>query len=148
MSKKTLWLIVAVLLLGGLSLYLNRDRFQSDSIQIGHRTLPNRGRRGRNTPATSLVFLIDRELKLTSVKVISLGDLATNRFPHPLWELTTDSNSVPIKNFSYGVNIRGMRPAVQGATADPLQPGVKYRLLVETGGVKLEHDFTQAPPAP
>ena len=57
MSKKTLWLIVAVLLLGGLSLYLNRDRFQSDSIQIGHRTLPNRDRRGRNTPATSLVFL-------------------------------------------------------------------------------------------
>ena len=46
------------------------------------------------------------------------------------------------------MNIRGMRPAVQGATADPLQPGVKYRLLVEAGGVKLEHDFTQAPPTP
>ena len=34
-----------------------------------------------------------------------------------------------------------MRPAVKGATPDPLEPGVKYRLLIKAGALKLEHDF-------
>jgi hypothetical protein len=130
------------------SLYLNRDFFRSDTVQIGHRTLPNRNRRGRNAPATSLVFLCDRDLKFTSVKVVLDSEFQTNKFAHPLWALTTDSNSVPTKNFPYGGNIRGMRPTVKGATADPLEPGVKYRLLVEAGGLKLEHDFTSPPATP
>jgi hypothetical protein len=35
-----------------------------------------------------------------------------------------------------------MRPAVKGATPDPLEPGVKYRLFIEAGKLKAEHDFT------
>jgi len=30
---------------------------------------------------------------------------------------------------------------VKGATPDPLEPGVPYRLLVEAGPVKVAHDF-------
>ena len=55
--------------------------------------------------------------------------------------MVSDSNSVPIKELVYGMYIRGMRPSVKGATPDPLQPGVKYRLLIEAGPLKAEHDF-------
>jgi hypothetical protein len=34
-----------------------------------------------------------------------------------------------------------MRPTVKGATPDPLEPGVTYRLLIEAGSRKAEHDF-------
>ena len=44
--------------------------------------------------------------------------------------------------------IRGMRPAVKGATPDPLEPGVNYRLLIEAGSHKAEHDFTPCPARP
>ena len=44
--------------------------------------------------------------------------------------------------------IRGMRPTVKGATPDPLEPGVKYRLLIEAGSRKAEHDFEPVASAP
>ena len=31
------------------------------------------------------------------------------------------------------------------ATADPLEPGVKYRLLIEAGSVTAQHDFVPVP---
>ena len=68
--------------------------------------------------------------------------------PHPIWELVSDSNSVPIAEYSYGLPIRGMHPAVKGATPDPLEPGVKYRLLIEAGTLRAEHDFIPAPRTP
>jgi hypothetical protein len=37
-----------------------------------------------------------------------------------------------------------MRPSVKGATADPLEAGVKYRLLIEAGPLKAEHNFELA----
>lgn len=66
----------------------------------------------------------------------------TNAHPHPLWYLVSDSNSIPTKTFYYGTPIKGMRPDVKGATPDPLEPGVPYRLLLEAGALKLQHDFT------
>ena len=47
-----------------------------------------------------------------------------------------------ITDFAYGAPIEGMRPAVQGATPDPLEPGMEYRLVIEAGKIKVEHDFT------
>jgi hypothetical protein len=41
-----------------------------------------------------------------------------------------------------------MRPAVKGATPDPLAPGVNYRLIIEAGNLKAEHDFTPVPRTP
>ena len=52
---------------------------------------------------------------------------------------------MPIKEFGYDASIRGMHPAVKGADADPLQPGIKYRLLIEAGSQKAEHDFVPVP---
>lgn len=148
MTKKNTFLIVLVLLLGGFSVYLNRDRFRSTPIHISSRNVPPRGwleRRARNSPSNPVIFLLDRQLRLTSVKVFLSSDAKTNKYPNPIWELITDSNSVPVKNFVYGVNIRGMKPAVKGARADPLKPGVEYRVRIQAGSLRAEHDFVPVP---
>ena len=147
MTRKIwLWLVAAVLL-GGLSLYLNKDWFAKDRIQIYHRSRPARAAMLRRKSGSDdslvdpIIFGFDRRLKLKSVKVIPLSDIQTNKYPHPIWHLISESNSVPTKDFAYGARINGLHSYVQGATPDPLEPGVPYRLIVESGDFKGEHDF-------
>jgi hypothetical protein len=147
MTRK-IWLLVALaVFLGGLSLYFNRDWFSKDTIQIYHRSRPARAMlaRRRKGPDDSLIdpltFGFDRRLKLTCIKVIPLSDIQTNKYPHPIWHLISESNSAPVKDFMYGGNIPGMHPAVKEALPDPLEPGVGYRLVVETASFKGQHDF-------
>jgi hypothetical protein len=40
------------------------------------------------------------------------------------------------------MDVPGMRPALKGVTAEPLDPRQTYRLLVEAGSMKGQHDFT------
>ena len=143
-------LLALIVVLAGISVYLNQDWFAKDVIQISHRSRPARAtffRRKR--PDSSLVnpvmFGFDRKVKLTSVAVIPLSDLQTNKYPQAIWHLVSDSNSVPTKTFYYGEAIRGMRPEVKGATAEPLEPGVPYRLFIAAATFKGEHDFTAEP---
>jgi hypothetical protein len=149
MTKKNILIIALVLFLGGLSLYFNRDWFSSEVIQVSHRSISPRGWMtrgpGATAPANPVVFLIDKELKLTSVKVVVVSDAETNKYPHAIWNLVSDSNSIPTKEFIYGTPIRGMRLAVKGVGPDPLEPGLNYRLLIEAGSTKLGHDFVPVP---
>ena len=148
MTTKQWTLVALAVILGGLSLYLNRDWFAGDVIQIHHRSRPARAgffRRNRRPPDTAtdpVFFVFDRKLKLTSLKVIPVSEIETNKYPHPIWDLVAASNSVPVMEFAYGMRIPGLRPRVNGATADPLVPGVNYRLLIQAGHLKAEHDFT------
>ena len=154
MTRKTWTLIALAVVLGGISLYLNNDWFAGDAIQIHHRSRPGQGGVFRRTrrPAVlataPIFFVFDRKLKLTSLKVIPVSDIETNKYPHPIWHLVATTNSVRITEFTYGGYIQGMRPAVPGATADPLEPGVKYRLLIEAKGAKAQHDFVPTPRTP
>lgn len=152
MTVKHISLAAVILLLGGLSLYLNRDSFAPEVIQISHRSIPPRAGLGRlpasKSPANPVVFLLNKKLKLTQVKVVLVSDAETNKYPHAIWHLVSDSNSVPVKEFIYGTPIRGLKLAVKGAGADPLQPGVNYRLLVEADSKKVEHDFVPVPRTP
>ena len=132
MSQKQWMLIALAVVLGGFSFYLNHDRYGRDKIQIHHRSRPAHGRGGRSA-IEPLFFAFDRSLKLTSLKVIPIQEIETNKYPHPIWHLISASNSVPIETFTYGTPIPGMRPAVQGATPDPLEPGVTYRLIRRSG---------------
>ena len=147
MTKKNIFLIVLVLVLGGLSLYLNRDRFGSEPIQISVRSVPplNRmARQANSSPANPVIFLLTRQARLTSVKVVFDSEIATNQFAHAVWELVGDSRSVPVKDFIYGMSIQGMRSPTK-LTAEALEPGVKYRVLAEAGSKKLECDFVPVP---
>ena len=142
-------LIALAVALGGFSLYLNKDWFAKDRIQIYDRSRPAHAvfrRGGSDSSATDpIVFGFDRKLKLNSLKVIPLSDIQTNKHPQPIWNLVSDSNSIPIKAFTYGMRIPGMRPAVSGVRPQPLEPDAKYRLFVEAGTFKGEHDFVATP---
>ncbi len=139
--------LITLVVLSGLCLYLNRDWFSGGTIHIYHRISPARPgvRRGRPAPtatANPLVFGFDKPYRFTRVKVVPLTEFLTNKYVHPLWELVSESNSVPTGSFVYGANLRGMHPRYAGARPDPLQPDVKYRLLVETSSLKADHDFS------
>jgi hypothetical protein len=118
---------------------------------------------GNNEPTTvPVIFKLSRPYKLTELKVIDLDEWQTNKNCLPLWHLVAGTNSVPIEGpFYYGdyipgrgrpdSYIQGMKPVVPGDRAQPLKPGVKYRLLVTDGSAKGEHDFqvvAKPPPAP
>lgn len=133
-------LIALVVVLGSLSIYLNSGRLSKDKVQVHHRSRPLMPGEGRST-IEPLFFAFDSPLKLKSLKVVPVHELETNKYARPIWHLVSDSNSVPVEDFVYGAPIGGMRPAVQGASPDPLAPGVKYRLLITAGALKLEHDF-------
>ena len=154
MTRKLWLLIVLAAALGGLSLYLNKDWFASEDIQIHHRSRPARAGIFRRTKSTvkqatdPVVFAFGRKLKLTSLKVIPVSEIETNKYPQPIWHLVSESNSVPVEEWAYAVPIRGMHPRVKGATPDPLVPGVKYRLILEAGKLKAEHDFIPVPRTP
>jgi len=151
--SKTKFLVVVVALFGlaGLSLYLNRDWFSDRPIHISHRVNPwaARPRPARRAappdPGNPVAFNFDPFCRFTSVKVFVAAEIETNKFAHPVWDLTSDSNSIPIGTFAYGARIPGMRPTVKAATAEPLKPEVVYRLVVQTDGQKLQHDFITTP---
>jgi hypothetical protein len=154
MTTKQWTLIILAVVLAGFSLYLNKDWFAGDNIQILCRSRParmgffRRSKRAADSATDPIFFAFDRKLKLTSLKVIPVQEIETNKYPHPIWHLVSDSNSVPTAEWSYGLPIRGMHPAVKGATPDPLEPGVTYRLVIEAGKLKAQRDFTPVPRTP
>lgn len=153
-KSKTILILVLLLGFGSLAVYLNRDGFTKRPIQITYRVSPwlKDTRRGRPRTSTDLgvpvVFRLDRYYRLTGVKVVVAAEFATNKHAHPLWELVTSSNSIPTAAFAYGDRLRGLTPAVKGALPDPLEPGVTYRLLLNTLEGEAQHDFTTTPPPP
>ena len=98
-------------------------------------------RTNQTASVTVVAFGIDRECKLTDVKVLAVAELATNKYALPVWHLVSDSNSIPVKGFNYGEHIRGMRPQIKGARPDALESNATYRLLVQAKGQKGQHDF-------
>ena len=152
MTRKQWMLVFAAVVMAGFSLYLNRDWFASENIHIYHRSAPQRSffrRKRMDDPQTNpVIFGFDRKLKLTCLKVIPVTALETNKYALPIWHLVSESNSVAIRDFSYGTRIPGMHPAVSGAVPDPLEPGVQYRLLIEAGSLKAQHDFVTTPATP
>jgi hypothetical protein len=117
--------------------------FKPGTITIYHLTRPS-GRAmqtRRDGPAPPITFDLQGEYKLTEIKAVPLAAWQTNQDALPAWHLISDSNSVPVESFAYGRPIRGMRPAVPGARAQPLEPNVVYRLLVAAGKARGQHDF-------
>jgi len=149
MSKKnTILLAVAFLAIAGLYLYVYSDSFKRENIQISHTIRPNpraltHGANGAEDEAINVItFRLGHDYKLTCVKVVSVPELQTNQYAHPVWELVSDSNSIPLQAFSYGMHIRGMHPPVKGAQPSALDLNTPYRLIVQAGSIKGQHDFT------
>jgi len=131
MNKKS-WILIAVaIVLGAVYIIHFSNWFKPKAMAIAHN-----GRFGR------INFSLGNPFQLTAVKVVSVSAFESNKYALPVWELKSDSNSVPVKLFSYGERIRGMKPAIATAVPEPLVPGTTYRIFVEAGSLKAQHDFT------
>lgn len=131
MNKKT-WILVAVaVVLGAFYIVHFSSWFKPNLLLISHNE-----RFGR------INFSLSSDCLLTDVKVVSVSALASNKYALPAWELTSGSNSVPTRIFSYGERIRGMKPVVDNAVPEQLVPGQTYKLIVQAGSRKAEHEFT------
>ena len=150
MTKKNIVVLaISFLAVAAVYYYLYRDSFRKPHIQISHTFRPSAYALMHQNPANPsddppeyVIFGMEHEYRLTSIKVVSIPELQTNKYAHPVWEMISDSNSVPTRTFTYGRRIRGMHPTVKGAKADPLESNVPYRLFVEAGKITGQHDFT------
>jgi hypothetical protein len=141
MTKKNLLPVLFALGLAVVYAVWFTDWFQPKVVQISHtnRNLhPNR-QRGNSLP--NLMFRVNRQIRFTELKVVPLAVYETNKDALPVWHLVSDSNSVPVQTFYYGEWIGGMRPAVAGVRAGPLETNVTYRMFVAAGRTKGQHDF-------
>jgi hypothetical protein len=141
MTKKNILLIAVLVAMVSAYAIWFADWFKPATIQIFHVN------RNRNTRVFSsgvmpgLIFGLNRPLQLTEVKVVPLAGYQTNANILPVWHVVSDSNSVPLKAFFYGQNLRGLRPAIKGTHVQPLDSNVVYRLFITDGKFKGEHDF-------
>jgi hypothetical protein len=141
MTKKN-WLsvILLVALVAVYAIYFT-DWFKPKTVRVFH-TVREMHRRNQTADAEAvLLFGLGTQLKLTEIKVVPLAGFQADPKVQPVWHLVSDSNSVPLKEFSYGRRIRGMKPAVPGTEADLLETNVTYRIFVAAGRIKGQHDF-------
>lgn len=138
MTKKNLLLILFAVALAAVYVVWFADWFRPKTVHIFH---TSRNLRPNLRYGTSLIFGVNRPVRFTELKVVPLPAYETNKQAMPVWHLISDSNSVPVKTFVYGQPIGGMRPAIKGVRAEPLETNVTYRLFVTAGNVKGEHDF-------
>jgi hypothetical protein len=117
------------------------DWFKPKTIQIfsTYRNLHPRATRDGVLPA--LIFGVDRQIRLSDLRVVPFDGFQTNKNILPLWHLVTDSNSIPVKTFYYGQYIRGMHSAIKGTHSESLETNVAYLIIVTSDRIKGQHKF-------
>lgn len=140
MDKKNTLLVVALLALVSVYVIFFTDWFKPRVIQLYYTTRPIEHFRARHD-LPYILFGLEGRYQLTEIKVFSLDDLQKHSDTQPLWHLVSDSNSVPIKMFTYGEHIHGMRPSFKGDEPEDLQTNVIYRLFVSAGRAHGQMDF-------
>jgi hypothetical protein len=150
-SKKEIVLVALVVVMAGLYVYYFTDWFRPKYIRIEYTVRSLReawGGNGRRTDLAekqphNVTFSLHKDYRLTSVEVVKLAESQTNKYAHALWSLTSRSGSEPVNSIAYGMPIEGMEPSVVGTPdAEPLEPGVEYRLLVQARSIKGTNVFS------
>ncbi|MEI7732066.1 MAG: hypothetical protein WCO56_21005 [Verrucomicrobiota bacterium] len=106
------------------------DWFRKPSIQITPSIRPGRTSK-LNPDVFPVTFMLDGKYRLTSLKVVSVDDIKTNKHPRVIWHMISDTASQPTKIIIYGAPIKGMKPSVPRARPDPLQANIPYRMFLE-----------------
>ncbi len=144
MTKQSIVLITVAVLLAGVYVAFFTDWFVKPQIQILPQIRPPQ-RNARvlpgDIPVYPVTFAFDRKYQFTEIRVVSVDDEKTNKYPHALWHLISDSNSIPMKALMYGAKVRGMKPKVPRADAEQLEPGVSYRLYLTAGKARGDVKF-------
>ncbi len=138
-------MVFALVVLAGVFVFYFTDWFKPKIIHITSASRVNRMRAARNSSGVPdtipVIFSFDRQYQPTEITVVSLEAWKTNQNVLPLWHLVADTNAAPVKFFTYGQRLRGLKPSLPGAHAEPLEPNVTYRLFVTAGNAKGQHDF-------
>ena len=149
MTKNGIVLSVLAVVLAAVYVKYFTDWFRKDGIQIIPTVRPGAKseipRDPDDVPVHRVSFALDGKYKLTSVKVLIASELVTNKYATPLWHLISDSNSVPTKSITYGLDVKGMKPAVPRARPEPLLANVEYTLVLEAGNVRSQTNFHTTP---
>ncbi|MEO5804158.1 MAG: hypothetical protein ABIR24_11575 [Verrucomicrobiota bacterium] len=140
MPKRNIALILLLLALGVIYVFKFTSVFEKSSIQIISSVRPKIGR-GKKTMENAVTFSLDNKYELTSLKVIEEREFKTNKYPHAIWHLISESNSEPTNLIIYGIPVNGMKPEVAKVKPEPLQPKVSYVLLLEAGKLKGQTTF-------
>ena len=141
MTKKSWILVFCALVLVVVYVCFFTDWFKPTIIQISHTARPLPSRSPRSATTVAVAFGLDRDYRLTEIKVVPLAEWQTNHSVLPLWHLVSDPKSAPTKFFIYGQNIDGMKPAMPGAQPKSLETDVVYRLFLSAGSANGQHDF-------
>lgn len=147
MTKHSIFLSVVAAALAAIYAVYFTDWFRRETIQIIPTIRPGRPsaipRDPGSAPVYPVSFAFDGKYRLTSVKVVVVEDLKTNRFPTPLWHMVSvnDRGSYPQKSILYGQPIRGMKPARPRARPQALLPDVTYVLMLEAGKARGQTNF-------
>jgi len=139
MSKRTIVLIVFAVVLGICCIGMRMDWWRKAEIKILPQIRPPQ-RNARtavgDTPVYPVMFAFDRQYRFTEIRVVAADDEKTNKYPHELWHLIADSNSMPTKVVAYGATLRGMKPKIPKSQPEPLEPDVPYMLHVKAGSAE------------
>lgn len=151
MTKTGIFLIVVALGLGASYLYWFTDLFIPPTIHIQALVRPTRVDptiRFDDTSVSPVSFAFNKKFSLTEVLVVVASEAKTTKFPHPLWHLISDSNSVPVKSLVYGQSPppKGLKPKIPKARPDPLSPEVVYTLIVKADNYVGQIDFKTKEP--
>ena len=145
MTRKELWLVIFALGLGAVYVVFFTDLFRRKSIQIIPLIRTGRAsaipREGDAPAVFPVAFKLNGAYPLKSVKVVNASEYATNKHTLALWHMVSDSNSPPQDSILYGSRIPGMKPSVPRSRPRPLEPGVNYMLLIDTGKLKGQTNF-------
>ena len=142
MFKKSSLLVAVAVVLAAVYVFYFTDWFQSPTVKIFHTNRNSiRHRNVQSVSMPNLIFGLSRSSRITEITVGPLAEYQANPKLLPLWHMVSDSNSVPLKTFYYGQNIRGLKPAVAGSHAQTLTNNITYRIVVSVGKIKGEHDF-------
>ena len=138
MTKQSIVLITVAVLLAGVYVAFFTDWFAKPQIQILPQIRPPlRGSRNvvpqGDVAVYPVTFAFDKKYQFTEIRVVAADDEKTNKYPHAVWHMISDSNSIPLKAIQYGAPLRGMKPKVPRSPPEPLQPEVEYRLHLTAG---------------
>ncbi len=145
MTRKEVALIVLAVALGALYIIYFTDFFRKESLQI--MPLIRGGRqsaipRDAGSPAVyPVAFQLKGKHRLDSVKVVNAKEFATNKYTLPLWHMVADERPVPLDAILYGTRIPGMKPAVPRSRPKPLEAGIDYLIIVQSGKLKGQTNF-------
>ena len=141
MTRQQTFLVSVAVILAALYVYYFSDWFNPPVIQILPQLRPPRAMARSGVSVYQVSFNMDGQYKLTSIKVVPLSALATNKNALPVWHLVNKDKPLLQKGFFYGMPIMGMKPSMANARPQRLIPEERYRLFIEAGHARGQVDF-------